>query len=67
MNYTLVKGHMKVVFTQLLDGRYHVTQYQFLPQHNNWVPYSGETVTEKKAMDLMVQITRKEYAECQRY
>lgn len=64
MNYTLTKGHMKVVFTKLVDGTYHVTQYQFLPQHRNWVPYSGETVTAERAMELMEEVSRKDYARC---
>ena len=55
---------MKVVFTKLVDGRYHVTQYQFLPQHRNWVPYSGETVTADRAMELMEEVARKEYTRC---
>lgn len=64
MNYSLNKGHMKAVFTELPDGNYFVTQYQFIPGHQNWVPFSGEQVTAQKAMELMKKLSKKEFVRC---
>ena len=61
MNYTFKKGHYKTLFTQLPEGGYHVTQYQFLPDHLNWVPISGKKVTDEEATDLMKRLSKQEY------
>ena len=61
MNYMLVKGHYKTLFTKLQEGGYHVTQYQFLPGHLNWVPFSGKKVTDEEAMELMQKLANQQY------
>lgn len=61
MNYTLVKGHFRTVFTKLPEGGYNVTQYQFMPGHLNWTPVSGKNVSEEEAKVLTQKLARQEY------
>jgi len=67
MNFTLVKGHYKVEFTFIpgekneKEDKYCVTQYQFLPGHLNYVPYSGKLVTAKEGNRLMMRLEKENY------
>ena len=66
MNYTLVKGHFKVEFklipgTTAKEDMYNVTQYQFLPNHLNYIPYSGKTISAKEGNKLMMLLEKENY------
>lgn len=61
MNYTLIKGQYRTVFTRLPEGGYLITQYQFLPGHLNWVPYSSKQVTNQEAINLMQRLAKQNY------
>ncbi len=61
-NYAFIKGHYKTLFTALPDGGYYITQYQFLPGHLNWIPYSGKKVSEEEAAAVMKRLAKQQYS-----
>lgn len=61
MNYALVKGHYKALFTKLPEGGYHVIQYQFMPGHLNWTPISGKRVSQEEAVEIMQRLAKQNY------